>query len=125
MNVATRVAVALALPLLMMAGCGLPSAPLPPSLKLPEPVTDLTALRYGNDVHLHWTMPRRTTDRVLLKGAQQARICRHIEAGPCDLAAELPFDADKPADFVDHLPPALASGSPRLMSYTIDLLNHA
>ena len=126
MNVATRVAVALALPpLLMMAGCGLPSAPQPPSLKLPEPVTDLTALRYGDDVHLHWTMPKRTTDRVILKGAQQARICRHIETGPCEPAAELPFDSDKPADFVDHLPAAITSGSPRLLTYTIDLLNHA
>ena len=126
MNVALRVAAALALPpLLMMAGCGLPSAPLPPSLKLPEPVADLTAVRYGDDVHLHWTMPKRTTDKVLLKGAQQARICRRIETGPCETAANQPFDPDKPADFVDHLPPADTAGPPRLMTYTIDLLNHA
>jgi hypothetical protein len=127
MNVALRaVAAALSLPpLLMMAGCGLPAAPQPPSLHLPEPVTDLTAARYGDEVHLHWTMPKRTTDKVLLKGVQQARICRHIENGPCDTAANQAFDPVKPADFVDHLPPPIASGSPRLMAYTVELLNHA
>jgi len=127
MIVALRVAVAsLTLPpLLLMAGCGLPSAPLPPSLKLPEPVTDLAVVRQGDLVRLHWTMPKRTTDKVVLKGAQQAHICRRIEAGPCDTAANLPFDSAAPADFVDHLPSAVTAGPPRLMTYTIELLNHA
>jgi hypothetical protein len=127
MNVAFRIApAALAIsPLLMMVGCGLPSAPLPPSLKLPEPVTDLTAVRHGDEVRLHWTMPKRTTDKVLLKGAQQAHICRQIGTGPCETAADQPFDPAAPADFADHLPPADASGPPRLMTYTIELLNHA
>jgi len=126
MNVALRLAATLALPLpLMLAGCGLPSAPQPPSLKLPEPVTDLLASRIGDQVHLHWTMPKRTTDKVILEGPQQAHICRKIEAGPCEPAGTQAFNPDSPADFVDHLPPALASGPPKLLTYTVDLLNHA
>ena len=126
MNVALRLAATLALlPILMLAGCGLPSAPQPPSLKLPEPVTDLTALRAGDDVHLHWTMPKRTTDKVQLKGAQQAHICRRVETGPCETAGAQAFNPDSPADFVDHLPTPLVSGSPRLLTYTVNLANHA
>ncbi|HZD47398.1 MAG TPA: hypothetical protein VE178_01520, partial [Silvibacterium sp.] len=111
-----RVALAaLALPpLLIPAGCGTPAAPLPPSLKLPTPVTDLTAVRYGDEVRLHWTMPRRTTDKVLLKGPQQARICRRVQAGSCETAADQAFAPDAPADFIDPLPPSVVSGSPRL-----------
>jgi hypothetical protein len=125
MNVTQRVAVmALALPpILMAAGCAAPSAPLPPSLKLPAPATDLTATRSGDEVHLHWTMPKRTTDHVLLKGAQPARICRRIDTGPCEAAGDQDFAPDAPADFVDHLPSAAASGPARAMAYTIDLLN--
>jgi hypothetical protein len=125
MNVNLRVAViVLALPpILMAAGCAAPAAPQPPSLKLPTPVTDLTAKRHGDEVHLHWTMPRRTTDRVLLKGAQQARICRVIENDPCEVASHQTFPPDAQADFVDHLPPADGSGQPRPMTYTVELLN--
>src|SRR5262249_45671273 len=126
MNVALRLAATLALPLpLMLAGCGLPSAPQPPSLKLPEPVTDLTALRTGDQVHLHWTMPKRTTDKVILQGPQQAQICRKVEAGNCQTAGTQAFNPDSAADFIDHLPPALTTGPPKLLIYTVDLVNHA
>ena len=36
----------------IISGCGTPGAPMPPSLKLPDPVTDLSALRTGNQVSL-------------------------------------------------------------------------
>jgi hypothetical protein len=125
MNVNLRVAViALALPpILMAAGCAAPAAPQPPSLKLPTPVNDLTAVRYGNEVRLHWTMPRRTTDRVLLKGTQRARICRKIGADACQIAGDPTFKPDAPADFIDRLPSEAASGPVRPMTYTIELLN--
>jgi hypothetical protein len=127
MNVAFRVAAAaLALPLLMItAGCGTPSAPLPPSLKLPEPVTDLNAIRHGDEVLLHWTMPKRTTDKVILKGPQRAHICRRIETGPCEVVADTSFAPAAPADFTDHLPTTRTSGPLRLMTYTVELENHA
>ncbi|HEX3472446.1 MAG TPA: hypothetical protein VHT28_14800, partial [Silvibacterium sp.] len=92
MNVALRAAAAiLALPLLMMTGCGTPAAPQPPSLKLPEPVVDLAVVRSGDEVRLDWTMPKRTTDKVILTGNQNVHICRHVEASPCGTVADLRF----------------------------------
>ncbi|HTA87831.1 MAG TPA: hypothetical protein VK729_16270, partial [Silvibacterium sp.] len=127
MNVALRAAAAvLALPLLMMASCGTPAAPQSPSLKLPEPVVDLAAVRSGNEeVRLTWTMPKRTTDKVILKGDQDAHLCRRVETGPCETAADLRLVPDAPAHFVDHLPAAHTSGPPKLMTYSVELRNHA
>jgi hypothetical protein len=58
-----------------MAGCGLAGNPQPPTLWLPEPVKDLAAARAGDEVHLRWTMPKDTTDKVTLKGDQRAHFC--------------------------------------------------
>jgi hypothetical protein len=111
--------------LLMMTGCGMNASPQPPSLKLPDPVTDLAGARAGNEVHLHWTMPKRDTDKVLLKGDQKARICRRIGNGACETAGVLMLAPQKPADFVDHLPAPDTVGSPRLLVYTVELENHS
>ncbi len=70
-------------------------------------------------------MPRRTTDKVLLKGEQQARICRHLGAGPCQAAGVASYPPEKPAVYIDHLPADITSGNPRPLSYTVELLNHA
>ncbi len=53
---------------LVVAGCGMPGAPLPPSLNLPDRVGDLSAVRTGGQVALTWTMPTKNTDKMLLKG---------------------------------------------------------
>lgn len=98
--------------------------PQPPSLYLPQPPTDLTAKRIGNEVHLHWTMPKRATDRVLLKGDQDAHICRSVANGPCVSVGDAKFAPEAQADFIDHLPPALISGSLQLITYTVELRNH-
>jgi hypothetical protein len=115
----------LSLPLLMVAGCGLVAAPQPPSLKLPDPVTDLTAQRTGNQVELHWTMPKRDTDKVLLVGDQRVQVCRRIESGPCEVSGNLLVAPKADAAFTDSLPAALLSGPPRMLSYTVELNNHA
>jgi hypothetical protein len=127
MTVALRSAAALglALSLVILAGCGTPGAPQPPSLKLPTPVTDLGIQRSGNDVRLQWTMPKRTTDKVVLVGDQKAHICRRLESQPCETAGDLLFAPNKPAQFVDHLPPALTTGPPKLLTYIVELRNHA
>jgi hypothetical protein len=127
MTVALRsaAAIALALSLITLAGCGTPASPQPPSLKLPTPVTDLSVQRSGNDVRLQWTMPKRTTDKVVLVGDQKAHICRHLESQPCETAGDLLFAPNKPAQFVDHLPPTLTSGEPKLLTYIVELRNHA
>jgi hypothetical protein len=112
-------------PVLFLSGCGLAAAPQPPSLKLPEPVKNLTASRSEDTVSLHWTMPKNTTDKVALKGDQKVHICRKIESGACRTAGDMLAAPDKPATFTDHLPAELASGTPRLLTYVIELQNHA
>ena len=113
---------------LAVSGCGMPSAPLPPSLHLPNLVTNLAATRTGNQVALSWTMPRRDTDRVLLKGNISARVCREtgtekISAAACETVANLSFAPDAEGTFTDTLSPALASGAPRSLSYFVELKN--
>lgn len=59
-----------------MAACAAPSPPLPPSLELPTPVTDLHAVRKGNSVVLTWTLPLQTTDGEGIRFLGPTRICR-------------------------------------------------
>ncbi len=126
MNGTMRLAAAgFGLPLLIMAGCGLAAAPQPPSLKLPEPVTDLTVQRTGNDVELHWTMPKRDTDKVLLTGDQRVQVCRGVDSGACAIAGTISFVPQAAAAYTDHLPTALCSGPPRLLTYKVVLENKA
>ena len=106
-----------------LAGCGMVGPPQPPSLYLPQPPIDLTAVRTGNDVHLHWTMPKRATDKVLLKGDQEAFLCRSVAGGSCEAAGDAKFAPLAQADLTDHLPPALTQGPPRLITYTVQLRN--
>lgn len=101
------------------------AAPQPPSLKLPQPVTDLTGQRVGNAVELHWTMPKRATDKVLLVGDQRAEVCRHVDGGKCETAASLLLAPQSKASFVDHLSGPLTQGPLRLLTYTVELENHA
>ena len=61
-----------------LAGCAAPSPPLPPSLELPTPVTDLQALRKGNNVVLTWTLPQQTTDGEGIRFLGPTRICRTL-----------------------------------------------
>ncbi|MHB1022709.1 MAG: fibronectin type III domain-containing protein [Acidobacteriaceae bacterium] len=111
----------------LVAGCGTPGVPKPPSLKLPETVKDLKAERAGNAVLLHWTMPRETTDGMPLQGPQTVEICRsvgaHAEKAKCDKVAALKADPGKTVDTQDTLPDALASGAPRLLAYRVQVLN--
>jgi len=106
------------------AGCGTPGAPQPPSLKLPDRVTDLAATRAGELVTLTWTMPKRNTDRLLLKGSVAARVCRRESAGSCELTGSvLHFAPGKSAISSDRLPPALTAGPPRAITYFVELDN--
>jgi hypothetical protein len=108
---------------LLLAGCGQTGTPQAPSLQLPTPVSDLTANRVGDRVMLTWTMPRRTTDKLPLKGLQPVQICRRTEDQPCLTVGTVSFEVGKPASYDDSLPADLTSGSPRLLSYSIDVLS--
>ena len=110
----------------LVGGCGTPGAPQPPSLNLPQRVTDLAAVRTGNSVKLTWTMPVRNTDDLLLDGPVDVRICRAEGSGPWVNAG--PNESLAPgasATITDTLPPGLTKGMPRLLRYSVELKNHS
>jgi hypothetical protein len=112
----------------LLTGCGTPGTPLPPSLNLPDPVTDLSALRTGSQVSLTWTMPRRNTDKLPLKANLAVSICRREEAGSgivdCVSVGELQLAPGLDGSFTETLPAKLAIGSPRPLNYYVELKNH-
>jgi hypothetical protein len=105
-----------------IAGCGTEAAPMPPSLNLPDRVQDLAAVRTGSQVSLTWTMPRKNTDKLLLKSNVQVRVCRG--GNKCDSAvAEMSLAPGADGAFTDNLPASLTAGSPRELNYFVDLRN--
>jgi hypothetical protein len=108
---------------LLLAGCGQTGTPQAPSLQLPTPVSDLTANRVGDRVTLTWTMPRRTTDKLPLKGLQPVQICRRTDDGACLTVGTVSYEIGKPASHDDTLPADLTGGSPQLLGYSVDVLS--
>jgi predicted small lipoprotein YifL len=126
--------------LALLAGCGLPGAPLPPSLELPKPVTDLRAERQGSKVTLTWTSPRETTDHAGIRRMGATRICRAIAPlgamGTAPKACETFVSAvnmppskreeahPAPVTFADTLPTELQAQHPLDAAvYTVEVLN--
>jgi hypothetical protein len=111
----------------LLAGCGTPGAPQPPSLNLPDRVTDLSAARNGNRVALTWTMPRRNTDKLPLKGIVAVRVCRReglsVDVEGCTSAGELQLAPGLRGSFAEMLPSSLSAGAPRVLSYFVELAN--
>ncbi len=121
-----------------LTGCGTPGAPQLPSLQLARPVDDLTASRKGDKVQLDWTLPRKNTDRTLVKNIPQTRICRHegtaLMSG-CTVAATVqnpePEEKNKheqpPAvhmKYVDTLPAQLGEQNPAgFVRYAVEIMN--
>lgn len=123
--------------LLALVGCGTPGAPLPPSLRLPAPITDLTTTRAGNLVTVRWTNPTRTTDKQSITAFQQemeADLCRS-ESAPATAAKTSAVSSNclpvlqqtvkpgKETTLTDALPPSLTSGAPRRLRYWVLLRN--
>jgi hypothetical protein len=87
-------------------------------------VTDLSASRAGNQVTLTWTMPKKNTDKLLLKGDQQVSICRKQGASACGPAVgSIALAPGADGVFTETLPPALAQGAPRGLTYFVELKN--
>jgi hypothetical protein len=102
----------------------MPGAPLPPTLNLADPVTDLSATRAGDQVTLAWTMPRKNTDKLLLKRNLQVHVCRREgPAAPCEPAGDLQGAPEGGGAFTDTLPAALTAGAPRELSYFVEVRN--
>jgi hypothetical protein len=118
----------LAVPLLA-TGCASPGHPSAPSLQVPRQATDLYASRSGDQVHLHWTTPGRTTDGIALTPPISAEICRSSTppaltsprtATACAVVQNLSVRPG-PSDATDTLPPALATGAPAILIYQVQL----
>src|ERR1035441_7866064 len=106
-----------------ICGCGTVGAPQPPSLNLPDRVTDLAAVRAGNEVKLTWGMPKRNTDKLPLKARVTVDVCRREGAGACVAAGRVQFDPGAAGTFTETLPAALTGGAPRALSYFVELKN--
>jgi hypothetical protein len=108
-----------------LTGCGSPAAPEPPSLNLPVPVANLSAARIGNTVHLTWTNPKRTTDRVALRHPVSAAVCRATENAACTDVGTLDVAPGAAGNYADTLPSDLAQNPDRILRYEVFLRNHA
>ncbi len=77
----------------VFVSCGAPGVPIPPSLELAKPVSDLRAARKGDKVYLAWTVPSRTVDRQSVRHPGATRICRSLDLPVTDCknpVAEVP-----------------------------------
>src|SRR5689334_24412548 len=64
---------------LLCCACGTPGAPQPPSLNLAKPVSDLKAVRSGDEVELTWTVPTETTDGAKFRHRGQSKVCVAVD----------------------------------------------
>jgi hypothetical protein len=117
--------------LVFAAGCAAPGTPLPPTLNLPQVVsgTALTASRVGGEVRLRWTTPSKTTDKLPIKGAITAEICRDAAAPTkakpgCSPVGRVQVEPGA-SEAADLLPSDLAAGQAKLLAYRIQLVNSA
>src|SRR5258708_30958804 len=124
--------------LMILTACASIAPPLPPSLELPKPPSDLRAVRKGDRVTLTWTIPSSTTDRQTIHTIGPTRICRGVEAqlAQCDapVAEILPAagsmaaassSKQKPtATYSDVIPTALEAVIPAdQITYAVQVLN--
>jgi hypothetical protein len=89
-------------------------------------VKDLSAERVGDAVHLRWTTPDQTTDRIAIKGTLTAEICRiNLSAQPSPVCAPVGRLAVKSgvSQTVDTLPTVLTVDPPALLAYRVQILN--
>lgn len=113
----------------VLAGCGVPGAPQPPSLELPRPVTDLRAARKGDRVTLAWTPPQETTDRTGIRHPGPTLICRAagtmISCGqPVGVLQAAQVPKSETAGYVDTLPAGLQQANPAgFATYAIEMEN--
>jgi hypothetical protein len=120
---------------LFLASCAQTGPPLPPSLELPRPPSDLRAGRKGNTVTLTWSEPTLTTDGQSVRSLGVTRICRTAQAemrecgspagevaAPQDRAA--PSGPVKRQSFTDSLPAAALEQDPsNEVTYAVEVLN--
>ncbi len=141
MNATSQKLIALASLCLILVGCAQTGPPLPPSLELAKPPTDLHASRKGNTVTLSWSEPAQTTDRQTVRYLGPTLICRNAgsEMATCGNqvaiipppanAAEKPKKSQGPMPavietYADTLPQSAQSDNPDAeLTYAVEVLN--
>ena len=126
-----------------LVSCGAPGIPIPPSLELAKPVSDLRAARKGDKVYLAWTVPSRTVDRQSVRHPGVTRICRSLNVSVADCrnpVAEVPASplpgpgttrANTPspkveASYIDVLPEPLQKQDPTgTFTYAVSVQNES
>ncbi len=102
---------ALASILLLTLGCGSPGDPQPPSLNIPERITDLRAAQRGDRIVISFTLPAFTTDGVALRRLRAVELL--IGAAPqggfdfhrwAEQARAMPIERHEPGPFELTLP---------------------
>jgi len=118
----------------LLSSCGSPGVPLPPSLELARPVTDLHVLRKGDKVFLTWTAPTLTSDRHNIQHPGPTEICRSVGLSMTEcgnpVAKVSPNRTSQPksgkpqVSFTDQLPANLQSSNPTSsVTYAVSALN--
>jgi hypothetical protein len=125
----------------LLAGCASTGAPLPPSLELPKPVSDLRAVRKGGKIYLAWSVPTETTDLQTVRHLGRTRICRSLQAAMTECATPMgevaeqqaattaPSTSGSPAQkitasYTDAFPPDFSRQDPTaFLTYAVEILN--
>lgn len=126
----------------LLAGCGAPGIPIPPSLELAKPVTDLRAVRKGDKVYLAWSIPVETTERRAIRHPGPTRVCRSlgdtitecgtpagetpagpIQAKPAAAKKNVTSAPRLTAGYTDNLPAALQIHASDQVTYAVEVLN--
>src|ERR1700746_1604995 len=126
----------------LLGGCASVGAPVPPSLELPKPPTDLRAVRKGDRVYLFWALSQQTTDRQNVRHPGPIRICRGLAAvmSQCDTpvgnvapgvgviriapVSQVPGRDRREGNFVDTLPQDLQQQNPTgMVTYAVEAMN--
>ena len=116
----------------LLASCGSPGVPLPPSLEVARPISDLHAFRKGDRVYLTWTIPTQTTERQNLRHGGVINVCRAINTAitRCGTSvAQIPFPPvprnapanQKTGTYTERVP--LAPSPTSNIVYAVSVLN--
>lgn len=117
-----------------LTACGVPGIPKPPSLNLPQPVTDLRAVRKGDRVYLAWTVPTKTTDLLAVRHLGRTQVCRGAnsaitecgtpvgEVAAPEVLKKSEAGAKQRQNYSDVLPVTLGGASAEIF-YAVSVLN--
>jgi hypothetical protein len=121
-----------------LGSCASIGPPVPPSLELPKPASDLRAIRKGGRVFLTWTVPLQTIDRQNVRHLGDTNICRSLDSAfsQCGTpvgsfrAESVPMlhkqhrDLKLQVSYADTLSPDLEQqNATRTIGYAVEVLN--